>query len=84
MIRVQSNVVLKYVEALDRFVKLRTFDPSVIGSLLDVQKPLRKEDYYQLVLSACLVDYSEDTRSGEENGDPAECVEAPRSPGSDS
>ena len=68
MIRVQSNVVLKYVEALDRFVKIRTFDPSVIGSLLDVQKPLRKEDYYHLVLSACLVDYSSDTRmEGEED-----------------
>ncbi|MBI4617453.1 MAG: ATP-dependent Clp protease ATP-binding subunit [Planctomycetes bacterium] len=60
MIRVQSNVVLKYVEPLDRFVKIRIFPPAEIGSLLQIHRPLGKEEYYQLVMSACLVDYRQD------------------------
>ncbi len=66
MIRVQSSVVLKFIDPLDRFARIRKFEATDVGNLLHIQRPLGKEEYYHLVLSACLVDYVKDTQpSGE-------------------
>ncbi|MDP7034357.1 MAG: AAA family ATPase [Planctomycetota bacterium] len=60
MIRAQTSVVLKYIEKLDRFVKIRTFDPEAVQQLLKIdEESVRKSDYYHLVVTACVVGYND-------------------------
>ncbi|MBI3847753.1 MAG: ATP-dependent Clp protease ATP-binding subunit [Planctomycetes bacterium] len=60
MMPLQFNVVLKYCEALDEFVKVRVFADREVHSLLRVTHIDSKRAYRQLVVNACVVRYHED------------------------
>lgn len=55
----QPEVVKKYCEAVDQFIKIRKFSKNQIQELLAGADIPNKESYIRFVVSACLVDYSE-------------------------
>jgi ATP-dependent Clp protease ATP-binding subunit ClpC len=71
MIRVQTNVVLKYFEPVDDFVRIRLFTPEEAKSLLAEARIVDKRSYVALVLNACLVHYNEQVLSRLKDGEAA-------------
>jgi ATP-dependent Clp protease ATP-binding subunit ClpA len=60
MMPLQFNVVLKYCDAVDEFVKIRVFADREVQKLLEVTHIDSKRAYQQLVVNACVVRYHED------------------------
>src|SRR5436190_1247133 len=56
MIRMEPNVVLKFSELLDEFVKIRCFTAAEIAELLRSARIPNKLAYRNLVINACVVD----------------------------
>jgi len=54
---VDCNVILKYCEILDEFVKIRVFTEEDISELLKVKNVPNRNAYQQLVVNACVVNY---------------------------
>jgi ATP-dependent Clp protease ATP-binding subunit ClpC len=54
---VDCNVILKYCEILDEFVKIRVFTEDDISELLKVKNVPNRNAYQQLVVNACVVHY---------------------------
>ena len=54
---VDCNVILKYCEILDEFVKVRVFTEEDIAELLKVKEVANRNAYQQLVVNACVVGY---------------------------
>jgi ATP-dependent Clp protease ATP-binding subunit ClpC len=54
---VDCNVILKYCEILDEFVKVRVFTEEDIAELLKVKEVPNRNAYQQLVVNACVVGY---------------------------
>jgi ATP-dependent Clp protease ATP-binding subunit ClpC len=54
---VDCNVILKYCEILDEFVKIRVFTEEDIAELLKVKNVPNRNAYQQLVVNACVVNY---------------------------
>jgi ATP-dependent Clp protease ATP-binding subunit ClpC len=54
---VDCNVILKYCEILDEFVKIRVFTDDDVRKLLEVQTVPNRNAYQQLVVNSCVVDY---------------------------
>jgi len=52
-----SNVILKYCEILDEFVKVRVFTDDDIAELLKIREIPNRGAYQQLVVNACIVNY---------------------------
>ncbi|MBI5366818.1 MAG: ATP-dependent Clp protease ATP-binding subunit [Planctomycetes bacterium] len=59
MIRMEPNIVLRYCEGIDEFVKVRVFTNEEIAELLHVKKIPSKRSYQQLVVNACIVGYND-------------------------
>ena len=59
MIRVETNVVLKYFEPVDAFVKVRLFTDAEVRNLLKNAKITGRRAYIDLVLNACVVDLAQ-------------------------
>lgn len=57
--QMQPEVVKKYCEALDQFVKIRKFSEKQLRELLEGADIPNKESYIQFVVSACLVNYGQ-------------------------
>ncbi|MEW6742683.1 MAG: AAA family ATPase [Planctomycetota bacterium] len=57
---VEYNVILKYCEIVDEFIKVRVFSDDDIGGLLEVSSVPNKRAYQQLVVNACVVNYEEE------------------------
>ncbi|MBI2899697.1 MAG: ATP-dependent Clp protease ATP-binding subunit [Planctomycetes bacterium] len=57
MFRMESNVVRKYFEPIDGFVKIRVFTPEETARLLSTSRITDKRSYVGLVLNACLLHY---------------------------
>ena len=55
--KLDCNVILKYCEILDEFIKIRVFSDEDLGELLKVGDIPNKRAYQQLVVTACVVDY---------------------------
>jgi ATP-dependent Clp protease ATP-binding subunit ClpC len=55
MIRVETNVVLKYFEPVDAFVKIRLFTETEIRNLLRDARITNRRAYIDLVVNACVV-----------------------------
>src|SRR5688572_19262421 len=51
------NVILKYCEILDEFVKVRVFTEEDISELLKVKNVPNRNAYQQLVVNACVVNF---------------------------
>ena len=58
MIRMETDVVLRYCEPLDLFVKIRIFTKTEVGELLKCQPIPNRKGYQDLILNACLIDYN--------------------------
>ena len=58
--RVDCNVILKYCEILDEFIKVRVFNEEDLGELLQVKSIPNKRAYQQLVVNASVVGYHDD------------------------
>ena len=56
MIRMETDVVLRYCEALDLFVKVRVFTKAEVSELLRCQAIPNRKGYQDLVINACLID----------------------------
>ena len=54
---VDCNVILKYCEILDEFVKVRVFTEEDIAELLKVKEVPNRNAYQQLVVNACVVNF---------------------------
>jgi ATP-dependent Clp protease ATP-binding subunit ClpC len=54
------NVVLKYCEIIDEFIKVRIFSDDDISELLYVKSVPNKKAYQQLVINACIVNYNDE------------------------
>jgi ATP-dependent Clp protease ATP-binding subunit ClpC len=54
---VDCNVILKYCEILDEFVKIRVFTEEDISELLKVKNVPNRNAYQQLVVNACVVNF---------------------------
>ncbi len=59
MMRMEPNIVLKYFPPIDEFVRLRVFSPADVEELLHFAKTPTKRMYQQLVVNACVVQYTE-------------------------
>lgn len=59
MIRTQTSLVLKYSQALDRFVRIRRFSVKDEESLLAGADITDKHTYVDLIVNACVVDLEE-------------------------
>jgi len=57
---VDCNVILKYCEILDEFVKIRVFTEEDISELLKIRNVPNRNAYQQLVVTACVVNYLDD------------------------
>lgn len=57
MFRAEGNIVLKYFEPVDAFVKIRVFTPEEVARLLTANRITDKRSYVGLVLNACLLHY---------------------------
>ncbi len=51
------NIVLKYCEIVDEFIKVRIFSDDDVSELLCVKSVPNKKAYQQLVVNACIVKY---------------------------
>jgi ATP-dependent Clp protease ATP-binding subunit ClpC len=56
MIHMEPGIVLKYLDALDLFIKVRRFSPEEIGRLLSTAVISDRRSYVGLVVNACVVD----------------------------
>ncbi len=54
---VDCNVILKYCEILDEFVKVRVFTEEDIVELLKVRETPNRSAYQQLVVNSCVVNF---------------------------
>jgi ATP-dependent Clp protease ATP-binding subunit ClpC len=59
MIRVETNVVLKYFEPVDAFIKVRLFTEAEVRNLLRNARITGRRTYIDLVLNACVVDLAQ-------------------------
>jgi ATP-dependent Clp protease ATP-binding subunit ClpC len=59
MIRMQTNLVLRYFEPLDVFLKIRIFTPEEARKLVETSNITNRRSYQDLVINACVVNYSE-------------------------
>ncbi|MBI3097198.1 MAG: ATP-dependent Clp protease ATP-binding subunit [Planctomycetes bacterium] len=59
MIRMETNVVLKYCALIDEFIKIRVFTNEEIAELLKLPKVPNKSAYQQLIVNACIVNYND-------------------------
>lgn len=60
MSHTDCNVVLKYCEIIDEFIKVRIFSDDDISELLYVKSVPNKKAYQQLVINACIVNYNDE------------------------
>jgi ATP-dependent Clp protease ATP-binding subunit ClpC len=60
MIRFETNVVKKYFEPLDLFVKIRVFTADEIQHLLKSSTIMNRQSYMDLVINACMVSYNDE------------------------
>ncbi len=56
MIHMEPGIVLKYLDTLDQFVKIRRFSPEEIHRLLSTAVITDRRSYVGLVVNACVVD----------------------------
>ena len=54
------NVVLKYCELIDEFIKVRIFSDDDLTELLYVKSVPNKKAYQQLVINSCIVNYHDE------------------------
>jgi len=59
MMRIEPNVVLKYFEPVDGFVKLRRFTDAEVQTLLRGATITTRRSYVDLVLNACVMHFAE-------------------------
>lgn len=59
MIRMETNIVLKYFEPLDNFIKIRLFTREEVEKLLQSSAITNKQSFQDLVLNACVIQYNE-------------------------
>ena len=59
MIRVEPNVVLRYFEPIDAFVKVRLFTQAEAGNLLKDARISNRRAYVDLVLNACVIELAQ-------------------------
>jgi ATP-dependent Clp protease ATP-binding subunit ClpC len=57
MIRMEPNVILKYFEALDAFIKLRVFSDTETSKIIPLESISNRRSYVDLILNLCVVDY---------------------------
>ena len=57
---VDCNVILKYCEILDEFVKVRVFTDDDIAELLKLREVPNRSAYQQLVVNACIVNFHDE------------------------
>ncbi|MBL8843700.1 MAG: ATP-dependent Clp protease ATP-binding subunit [Planctomycetes bacterium] len=57
---VDCNVILKYCEILDEFVKVRVFTEEDITELLKVRETPNRNAYQQLIVTACVVNFHDE------------------------
>ncbi len=74
MMHLEPNVVLKYFEPIDAFVKVRRFTPDEAARLLQSAKVSDRRSYVGLVLSACVLKL-DDALLGHEEALYRMCVE---------
>ncbi len=55
MIRMEPNVVLKYFEPVDAFIRIRVFTSEEVGQLLRSARPSDRRSYVGLVIHACVL-----------------------------
>ncbi len=55
MIHMEPNVVLKYFDPLDTFVKIRRFTPDEVAALLKTARLTDRRSYVGLVVNACVL-----------------------------
>ena len=60
MIRFETNVVRKFFDPIDLFVKIRVFTADEIAQLLRSNSIVNRQSYMDLVINACMVNYSEE------------------------
>lgn len=60
MIRFETNVVRKYFEPLDQFVRIRLFTSEEIHQLLKSNSIVNRQSYMDLVINACMVNYNDE------------------------
>ena len=58
MVDCDFNLVLKYCEALDEFVRIRVFGESELRNIIDSATLADKEAYQRRVIDACILDYN--------------------------
>jgi ATP-dependent Clp protease ATP-binding subunit ClpC len=56
----ECNVILKYCEIIDEFIKIRVFSDEDITEVLQVKSVPNKRAYQQLVVNACVQNYVQD------------------------
>jgi ATP-dependent Clp protease ATP-binding subunit ClpC len=60
MIRFETNVVKKYFEPLDIFVRIRVFTSTEIAQLLQSSPLVNRRSFVELVLNACVIQYNDE------------------------
>ncbi|MFO0980754.1 MAG: AAA family ATPase [Planctomycetota bacterium] len=56
----ECNVILKYCEIIDEFIKIRVFSDEDITEVLQVKSIPNKRAYQQIVVNACVYNYQQD------------------------
>ncbi|MBI4878220.1 MAG: ATP-dependent Clp protease ATP-binding subunit [Planctomycetes bacterium] len=57
--RNETQVVLKYCEVIDEFIKIRVFADDDLGALLRLQEVTNRRGYQRSVVERCVLDYQE-------------------------
>jgi hypothetical protein len=60
MFKLETNIVKRYFEPLDKFVKIRLFSPEEVNRIVSRASIDNKSQYMALVVNACIVNYNDE------------------------
>ncbi len=60
MFKLKTSVVKRYLEQLDKFIKIRVFTPEEVTRIISKANIETKSQYMALIVNACIVNYAEE------------------------